>query len=338
MKTSTKTADDAQAHQDPAGIEPATETAETHNTGAGQAVTLYPGQSGCDLSDMAFEELDRVVQKGALAFVEVGHALAEIKDRKLWKGAGYESWTTYAGARLGKSGNYADRQIRSAKIMSELVPIGTNLLPTCEAQVRPLTKLETADERRQVWDALAQDAAHAPTGKEVEAAVNTYMGKALPQKKQAAVQTPGGDAAGRDGREGGGMDVQEATANGDAAATDADNGEEADASTTGDTGAEDNATALGEQPAGETFTYTQAEGETVVVEGWVEGVFTREALGGALSEIAKKMKGKKFTPSEGQWVLANACAAINGASSEMEPGAARQCGNAIGNLIWKMCN
>jgi hypothetical protein len=262
MKTDTKAAD-------PAHIEPGTETAETHSAGAGQAVTLYPGQSRCDLSEMAFEELDRMVQMGAMAFVEVGHALAEIKVRKLWKEAGYESWTAYAEARFGKSGSYADRQIRSAKIMSELVPIGTSVLPTCEAQIRPLTKLDDAEDRRQVWVELAKDAAHAPTGKEVEAAVNTRLGKALPEKEQAAAQTSGGDAADHDGSVDAGLDGQEATAHGDAAPTDVDDGEA--------------------QPDGEELEPIRlADGSEVPDEVWVDGMFDRKLMQTRVDELSEE--------------------------------------------------
>ena len=153
--------------------------------------------------------------------------------------------------------------------MSELVPIGTNVLPTCEAQIRPLTKLDAAEDRRQVWVELAKDAAHAPTGKEVEAAVNTHLGKALPEKKQAAVQTPCGDAAGHDGSVDAGLDGQEATAHGDATPTDVDNGE-------------------GDLDGEELEPIQLADGSEVPDEIWADGMFDRKLMQTRVDELSEE--------------------------------------------------
>lgn len=46
-------------------------------------------------TDEKFRRLDQIVRRGLATFIEVGHALAEIRDGQLWLAGGYASWAAY---------------------------------------------------------------------------------------------------------------------------------------------------------------------------------------------------------------------------------------------------
>ena len=64
-----------------------------------------------------------VIRSGKSAFIEVGNALAEIRDGKLYR-AEFRSFETYCKAKWGLSKAHAYRQIDAAKIAAETSPIG----------------------------------------------------------------------------------------------------------------------------------------------------------------------------------------------------------------------
>jgi hypothetical protein len=93
-----------------------------------------------------FVQLDGVVRRGLGTFKEVGHALAAIRDRDLWRVGGHTSWAAYCLAVGDLSKSHANRLIKTSEIASRLAqvtPIGATLLT--ESQVRPLCRLKTQD-------------------------------------------------------------------------------------------------------------------------------------------------------------------------------------------------
>lgn len=93
-----------------------------------------------------FVQLDGVVRRGLGTFKEVGHALAEIRDRELWRAGGHTSWAAYCHAVGGLTKSHANRLINSSEIASRLAqvtPIGATL--QTESQVRPLCRLKTEE-------------------------------------------------------------------------------------------------------------------------------------------------------------------------------------------------
>lgn len=93
-----------------------------------------------------FVQLDGVVRHGLGTFKEVGHALAAIRSRELWRAGGHTSWDAYCHAFGGLTKSHANRLINSAEIASRLAkvtPIGATL--QTESQVRPLCRLKTQD-------------------------------------------------------------------------------------------------------------------------------------------------------------------------------------------------
>ena len=117
--------------------------------------------------------LERQVER---AFYLAGSSLAELKDRRLYRST-HSSFEKYCQDRFGMKRRHPYRLIDAAKVVDNILkvcPIGTQnnrdanlptqILPTSERQVRPLTKL-SANEQRQVWARAIEVAGNkAPSG------------------------------------------------------------------------------------------------------------------------------------------------------------------------------
>lgn len=147
-----------------------------------------------------FKRLDGIVRKGIQAFMEVGNALREIHDRKLWRADGYKTWAGYCRKVAGVSTPHAHRLMEGTEIAGELektLPHGNEPgavpLPVYEAQVRPLKKLKTAEDRAKAWTAATAKSGGEPTMAEVQEAVFEILG---PEEKKGGPK-PGGKTAKR---------------------------------------------------------------------------------------------------------------------------------------------
>jgi len=118
-------------------------------------------------------ELERVITFGLKTFVDVGNALAEIRDRKLYR-AEHKTFEDYCRDRWGFGSDYARRQIRAAQTIENLKtePIGS-VFPTTESQVRPLARLEP-DEQVVAWREAVETS---PNGKVTAAHVERVVKK-----------------------------------------------------------------------------------------------------------------------------------------------------------------
>ena len=83
-------------------------------------------------------ELETVIGRGLQTFVDVGIALLEIRDSRLYRNE-YSTFEDYCRDRWAMDRTYAHRTIEAAKVASNLLPIGN--IPVNEAQARPLTSL-----------------------------------------------------------------------------------------------------------------------------------------------------------------------------------------------------
>jgi len=108
-------------------------------------------------------ELERQVES---AFYEAGKALRELRDKRLYRST-HKTFEEYCKDRFGFERRHPYRLIDGADIVDNLIqmcPNGTQILPTSERQVRPLTKLER-EEQRQAWQmAVEQAGGKVPTG------------------------------------------------------------------------------------------------------------------------------------------------------------------------------
>lgn len=116
------------------------------------------GATECD----ALDANEAVIRRGLNTFLEVGRALINIRDRRLYRG-GYLNFEDYVEKRWQMSVRHAHRMCDAAEIVQNLLPAGepppgaSNQLltaeaplPTKESQARPLKGLEP-EQQRQVW-------------------------------------------------------------------------------------------------------------------------------------------------------------------------------------------
>lgn len=105
------------------------------------------------------EQCETVIAKHGQAFIEVGRALANIRDKQLYKERGFKTFETYCRQRWEMSKTFANHQIAAARMMDALTAIAVK--PENESQIRPLLKLPDAD-RLKVWEMAVETA---PNGK-----------------------------------------------------------------------------------------------------------------------------------------------------------------------------
>ena len=132
------------------------------------AVTEVVGADDLSATERAFlHEREKIVERGSRVFVEVGIALAEIKNFK--DGVlvrRYGGFDQYCKERWGFGLAYGYRLMDAAKVVQELSPRGENaaeaVLPTSEKQVRELTRLESPEHRREAWKKTVESAGGNP--------------------------------------------------------------------------------------------------------------------------------------------------------------------------------
>jgi site-specific DNA-methyltransferase (adenine-specific) len=132
---------------------------------------LAPAVSASQLEQEELESLEAIIGGGLQAFVDVGQALAEIRDRRGYKLSGYATFDEYCQQRWGLSRSYAFRHIQAAQVAAVL-PIGN--APANEAQARQLVPLlvQGAEAIRGAWQEAVETA---PNGKLTAAHVETVV-------------------------------------------------------------------------------------------------------------------------------------------------------------------
>jgi hypothetical protein len=89
--------------------------------------------------------LEAIIQNGLRTFIEVGNALLEIRDERLYREQGFKTFEDYCQKRWGWGRNYANKQIIAAEVIQNL---GTNVpKPKNEAQARELARLPVEQQR-----------------------------------------------------------------------------------------------------------------------------------------------------------------------------------------------
>lgn len=129
-----------------------------------------------DFEGMTLEQLEEVIREGVPAFVSVGLALTEIRDRCLFRPK-YSRFEDYCRSTWGFCRQTGHRVMAAAQIVLELSPIGdTNGVVWNESQIRPLSKLPTQKLRQEALSlAVARSATKRPTAGQVKAAVDDLL-------------------------------------------------------------------------------------------------------------------------------------------------------------------
>lgn len=96
-----------------------------------------------------FKKLETVVAKGLQTFYEVGEALREIRDRRLYREE-FSNFEQYCRERWSLSKTHVNRQIQAAQAARLLDKAGAEIAAVPESHIRPLTKLP-ADRQAEAW-------------------------------------------------------------------------------------------------------------------------------------------------------------------------------------------
>ncbi|MCB0205745.1 MAG: hypothetical protein KDH89_13065 [Anaerolineae bacterium] len=105
-------------------------------------------------------ELETTIERGLQTFVDVGLALMEIRDTRLYR-ADYGTFEDYCRERWGWTRQRANQLIASADVVSNLEMTTIVVKPSTESQARPLAPL-SPDLQRDVWREAVDTA---PNGK-----------------------------------------------------------------------------------------------------------------------------------------------------------------------------
>lgn len=136
---------------------------------------LVATYEAADLDTNRLAACERVIERGLNTFVEVGNALLEIRDARLYRND-YATFEDYCRERWGFSRSRAHRLIEAAETRNILLPTG-NILPQTERQARPLTALEP-DLQIEAWRRAVETALDTGiTAKHVQEVVNEIRNK-----------------------------------------------------------------------------------------------------------------------------------------------------------------
>jgi hypothetical protein len=128
-------------------------------------------------------DLESIIEKGLTTFVEVGAALAMIREQKLYSSSTFEE---YCWQRWGWARKRSEQLIRASDVVQSL-DTTVSTLPTNEAQARELAPVP-ADKRTEVWTKAVEESGGKPKAKHVRKAAAPYKPKKLrkPGPKEAA--------------------------------------------------------------------------------------------------------------------------------------------------------
>jgi hypothetical protein len=126
-----------------------------------------PGSATIDVTAVEVPELTEEEQRDRLhlerkverAVFEAGKALMELRDRRLYRST-HSTFEEYCKDRFGFQRRHPYRLIEASAVFDNLIkmcPNGTQILPTSERQVRPITKLEP-QQQWEVWQTAVEEA------------------------------------------------------------------------------------------------------------------------------------------------------------------------------------
>ena len=132
-------------------------------------------------------ELEAVIQRGKETFVEVGTALSEIRNSRIYRQQ-FGTFEDYCKERWGWNASRARQMIGAAETVTNLSTV-TNVTPQTESQARPLAKLP-AEQQPAAWEKAqekAKEEGKPVTARHVEAAVKEVM---PPKEKPETEEEP----------------------------------------------------------------------------------------------------------------------------------------------------
>lgn len=133
-------------------------------------------------------QLEETIRQGLNTFVDVGNALLEIRDKRLYRQE-YSTFEEYCQTVWSMSRDYAKKLIRSADVIANLENNTiVSFLPKTESQARPLTSLEP-EEQVEVWQQIVEDSLENKiTANVVLNAVKNYSQKKRDERRQERIE------------------------------------------------------------------------------------------------------------------------------------------------------
>lgn len=123
-------------------------------------------------------QLEATIERGMQTFVEVGLALMEIRDDRLYR-AEFGTFEEYCNQRWGMASSRARQLIAAADTVRNLETVTmVTVFPATERQARPLAALPPA-QQREAWERVLETA---PNGK-ITAAIVTQAAQAIRQER-----------------------------------------------------------------------------------------------------------------------------------------------------------
>ena len=133
------------------------------------------------------QELEGTIKTNLKAFYEVGSALAEIRDSRLYRET-HKTFEDYCRDRWDMKRDYAYKMIASSNVYKNLDVDNCIHKPFTESQARPLTKLEP-EQQVEAWQQAVETAPDGKvTAKHVKEVVNQITGE-VKQGKQKGGET-----------------------------------------------------------------------------------------------------------------------------------------------------
>jgi hypothetical protein len=130
---------------------------------------IIPGDETAlsDSEQQALDHYERVIERGLKTFVEVGAALAHVRDLRLYR-VDYPTFEAYCDDRWGLARNRAYQLIDAAGVAQNVQNFGQNA-PNIESHAAALARLKDPDQQRQAWAVALQRAKE--MGKRITAAL-----------------------------------------------------------------------------------------------------------------------------------------------------------------------
>lgn len=129
------------------------------------------------------ENFELVIHDGLKSFVDVGRALMEIRDGRLYRET-HMNFESYCQEKWGMSRQRAHQFIDSSAVVESLSTIADVTPPQNESQARPLTRLEPSDQVV-VWQEAVDTA---PDGKVTAAHVQSVVDRHLESNDDTVVE------------------------------------------------------------------------------------------------------------------------------------------------------
>jgi hypothetical protein len=145
-----------------------------------------------DAEIVEFRSLEATVEQGLRAFWQIGQALRQIRDKRLYR-QDYRTFEDYCLARWEISRRSAYQLIEAASVV-ENVRHGAQIIPANERQARPLTALKP-EQQQAAW---AKAVSTAPSGK-VTAAHVAQIAQEYRQQSARTANPPSGSHSRTDG-------------------------------------------------------------------------------------------------------------------------------------------